>query len=199
MKKYIIATNFFILMFLIGDYVFISINSPDRQANINREPIQTETNKREFKHHGYVLTPISTYKVKAVVLSKKEYSGNSKAELSQNDYVLGWKDMSKLANIERIKIEQKDREFYWKVADFFIPQKEIETSISNNHIIPSNKIVELKLNSISVGDVVELEGYLVNAEKITDNSWKWKTSTVRGDKGKNSSELFYVESIGLFN
>ena len=131
MKKYIIATNFFILMFLIGDYVFISINSPDRQANINREPIQTETNKREFKHHGYVLTPISTYKVKAVVLSKKEYSGNSKAELSQNDYVLGWKDMSKLANIERIKIEQKDREFYWKVADFFIPQKEIEIISSN--------------------------------------------------------------------
>lgn len=199
MKKYIILANVFIFMYLIGDYVFMSFNSPDGQANINREPIQAETNEREFKHNGYILTPVHSYKVKAVVLSHKEYSGNTKANLSQNDYVLGWKDMSKLANIERIKIEQDNRQFYWKVKEFFISQKEIETSISNNHIIPSNKIVELKLKSISVGDVVELEGYLVNAEKVDDVSWKWKTSTTRDDKGKNASELFYVESVGLFN
>lgn len=199
MKKIIIILNVIIFAFLIGDYVFISFNSSDGQANLNREPIQIESKMNNFKHNNFVLDPIYKYKIKAVVLSKKEYSRDIKASLSKYDIVLGWKNMSEIVNMERITIEQSERRFFWRVREFFIPKEEIERSISNNHIIASDKIVELKIASLNKGDTVELSGYLVNAVNVDDSSWSWKTSTLRDDTGEKASELFYVDSISVTN
>ena len=44
-----------------------------------------------------------------------------------------------------------------------------------------------------VGDVVTLEGDLIEADK--PGGWKWRSSMTRDDTGNGACELVYVEAL----
>jgi hypothetical protein len=51
------------------------------------------------------------------------------------------------------------------------------------------------LKRIRVGDVVSLEGMLVEADKA--NGWRWRSSLARDDTGNGACELVYVQSLTI--
>ena len=168
------------------------------EISINDVPQQTKTHTSPFEHENFKIEPLYDYKIKALVLSKKKYNNNKKeSDLSRFDLALGWKEMSKKENVDRISISQSNRWYYWNVNDFFISRKQIEHNSSNHHMIHGSKEVLDTLKKVEKDHVVEISGYLV---KVTDNTnWLWTSSTTRKDTGANACEVFYVKNIKILN
>ncbi|WP_444945544.1 hypothetical protein ACJJIP_15700 [Microbulbifer sp. VTAC004] len=149
-----------------------------------------------FSFGKYNITEIAEFRIKAKVLSKKNYHTGREAELSPTDLVLGWGNMSDESVLEKIKISQSRRFYWWRVDSFPIPRREIETHSANMHLIPGNDAIEGLIDEIRKGDIIEISGSLVNVKSTTDN-WYWESSQTREDTGKGACELIYVKKINI--
>ena len=145
---------------------------------------------------AYQLTELASFKITAKVLAKKNYSFDRGAQLSPTDLALGWGRMSDETVLEQIKISQSGRFYFWRVAAFPIPQREIETHSANMHVIPENISVKHALGKVRPGDIVEMSGSLVNVLS-TDNQWRWRSSLTRDDTGGGACELIWVKSLRI--
>ena len=159
-------------------------------------PLQTDLGIAEVHTiNGYQITPLATFSVKARVLASKSYYMGREADLSPVDLALGWGPMSDEAVLSQIDINQGNRFYFWQVSAFPIPREEIETHSANMHMIPADSRVEKILKSVRVGQVVELDGYLVEAK--ADDGWHWKSSLTRKDTGNGACELVLVKSVDV--
>ncbi len=141
------------------------------------------------------LTTRAHFAITARVLSREDYSWGADAKLIPEDLALGWGRMSDSAVLASIKITQSDRFYHWQVDQFPIPRREIETSSANMHMIPADDSVKRELEQVRAGQVIHLEGFLVDASR--PDGWRWKTSMTRDDTGAGACELIYVESVGV--
>lgn len=161
-------------------------------------PVQTDLNQaKSFQHEGYQITPLAEFKLTGKILSREDYYLGRESELSPIDLALGWGPMSDEAVLDKIDISQSGRWYRWRVKEFPIPQKDIETQSANMHMVPANEHVEAMLEKTKQGQIVELSGYLIKAE--ADDGWHWQSSTTRNDTGAGACELIYVESFQLIN
>lgn len=133
------------------------------------------------------------FDITARVLSRKDYSWGADADLVPMDLAMGWGRMSDSRVLADIDISQSGRFYYWRTKHFPIPQREIETSSANMHMIPADAGIKRELEHIREGDVVHIEGFLVNASR--PDGWHWNTSMTRNDTGGGACELIYVERI----
>ena len=104
--------------------------------------------------------------------------------------------MSDESILENIQISQSGRFYRWRVQQFPIPRREIETHSANMHLIPANDSVKAKFKQVRSGDIVELTGALVNVNSDIDN-WRWTTSKTRNDTGNGACELIWVEYFNI--
>lgn len=144
-----------------------------------------------FDFNGYRITPLATYDLEARLLSRESYRMGREAELSPVDFGIGWGRMSDETVLEQIDISQSNRFMNWRVKEFPIPQREIETSAANMHLIPADTAVASQLDKMRVGQIVRLRGRLVRADAA--DGWHWVSSLSRDDTGAGACELFYVE------
>ncbi len=135
------------------------------------------------------------FDITARVLSREDYSMGSDADLVPLDLALGWGRMSDTDVLARVEITQSGRFYYWRVKEFPIPQREIEISSANMHMIPADAGVKRQLEQLRQGQVIHLEGFLVDASRA--DGWHWKTSMTRADTGAGACELVYVESVAV--
>lgn len=156
---------------------------------------QQSSNQHGFTHNGYYITPLEDFAVEARVLGTKDYIFGREADLSPVDLALGWGKMSDEAILKEIKISQANRFYSWRVNQFPIPRKEIETQSANMHMIPATVQIEKTLKSIRPGQVVKLTGYLIEAK--AKDGWRWKSSLTREDTGAGACELVFVKSLSV--
>lgn len=149
----------------------------------------------QLQHDDVTLTTRAHFDITARVLSRKDYSWGADAELIPEDLALGWGRMSDSDVLAKIDITQSDRFYYWHVKEFPIPRREIETSSANMHMIPADAGVLQELKEVRPGEVVHIEGFLVDASRA--DGWHWNTSMTRDDVGAGACELVYVESLGI--
>jgi hypothetical protein len=157
-------------------------------------PVQREvSNAPSFDYKGYRITPLAQFSAEARVLAREDYRIGREADLARTDLVLGWRRMSDQAVLKQIDIGQSNRFYYWSVKEFPIPQREIETSSANMHLIPADNAIESKLDQVRIGQVVHLRGYLVRVE--ASDGWRWMSSLTREDTGAGACELVWVEEL----
>jgi hypothetical protein len=60
-------------------------------------------------------------------------------------------------------------------------------------MIPGSSWLEKELKQIRHGDIVQLNGYLVDVD--ADSGWHWRTSLSRDDSGNGACEIVYLESV----
>jgi len=145
---------------------------------------------------AYTVNEVSTFYIKAKVLSKENYYSDRESDLSPTDLALGWGNMSDESVLEKIDISQSRRFYYWRLESFPIPRQEIERHSANIHIIPSSDLVKSIVGDIRKGDIIEMSGSLVNVIS-NDGYWTWKSSQTRNDTGKGACELFWVKNISI--
>ena len=133
------------------------------------------------------------FELTARVLSREDYAWDAEAKLAPEDLALGWGRMSDSAVLAQIDISQSGRFYYWRTQTWPIPRNEIERSSANMHMIPADAGVRGALKRVRKGQLVHIEGFLVDASG--PNGWRWKTSMTRHDTGAGACELVYVESV----
>ncbi|MDP3859848.1 MAG: hypothetical protein Q8Q73_18970 [Stagnimonas sp.] len=144
----------------------------------------------------YRLTPRARYQLRARLLSRRPYHFGREAELSPLDFALGWGVMSDNRVLSGLDIRQSGR-FFRLRWDEQAPADEAEmmTHAANTHLIPANDRVRRALARMRPGQVVALDGWLVDAEG--GDGWRWNTSLTRADTGAGACELFLVRSAGV--
>ena len=151
------------------------------------------TNPLGYSFKGYTITPLATFNAKAKVLSRKNYRLGRESDLSPVDLALGWGNMSDESVLEKIKITQSNRWYRWRVAEFPIPRREIETHSANMHLIPANDEIKSMISQARKGDIIELSGKLVRVD--AKDGWHWISSLNRDDTGARACELILVEQF----
>jgi len=144
----------------------------------------------------YEITPRAEFEIRARVLSRENYRLGSEADLSPLDLALGWGVMSDQAVLDRIEISQGSR---WYYTRYDLPAPVSDQAIIHNsgnmHMIPAQNRISKKLKGIRVGDIVRLQGMLVDVDH--PSGWRWRTSLSRGDTGGGSCEIVYLEDIEI--
>jgi hypothetical protein len=107
--------------------------------------------------------------------------------------MVGWGRMSDEGVLRNIDISQSGRFGFWRVKEFPIPEREIETSAANMHLIAADRNIERQISQVRRGQVVHMRGYLVRAD--ASDGWHWISSLSREDTGAGACELFWVEVL----
>lgn len=137
------------------------------------------------------------YRIQARLLSRKRYRLDAGASLAPLDFALGWGPMSDSRVLDQLDLSQSARFYHvrWQ-APPMVPE-ELMRHAANLHLIPANSGVERRLDSMRPGQLIQLSGWLVDADR--DDGWYWKTSLSREDSGPGACELMYVEQAEFLN
>ena len=165
---------------------------------IDKAPVQAEVaDLQPIPFDDYAIQPMAEFTLEARVLAREDYWLGREADLSPTDLVLGWGEMADPQVVKQINIRQSGRWYFWQVESFPIPRRNIETQSANMHLIPANDEVARTLKQIRPGQLVTLQGYLVNVN--ADDGWRWRSSLTREDTGANACELIYVKQLKIIS
>lgn len=156
------------------------------------EPEQTAPALAPFRQDGFELQPMAHYRIRARLLSRESYHWGREAQLSPLDFALGWGPMSDSAILAQLKLAQSSR-FYSIYIEQTppLPVTALLLHSANTHLIPADDAVRRALRWMRPGQVVELEGELVNIS--APDGWHWNTSLTRTDTGAGACEVLWVE------
>lgn len=158
-------------------------------------PVQQDLHDAAVIEHGdFRLTPLAHFSIEARVLGREDYRFDAEAALSPMDLALGWGRMSDSAVLDQLDIRQSVR-FYsyrWR-GEPPLPPQEMVVSSANMHLVPADALIARQLKRVRRGDVVRIEGYLIEARRA--DGWFWRSSMTRQDSGAGACELVYVTAL----
>jgi hypothetical protein len=175
----------------------------------NKEPVQEEyTGSEVFEQKltkgRAMIIPVATYRIGAVVMSKKEYNHGWGAEIAPFDLALVWGYLSHEKIKKLLSIKHDSTRLAWfriKGDDPPVTPEYVMSHGSNNHLIPANETIRTALDKhVGVNDKVLIEGYLVNVEAEYDGQpITMKTSLSRTDQDRGACEIIYVTSVQVWD
>jgi hypothetical protein len=191
--------RFWVLVFVlsVGLEAWHSLPYPTPGVLAAADPSQTALTSGDptgWNEGDVKFTPLAHYIIKARILSRESYFFDHMSGISSLDLALGWGRMSDPAIYDKLNIRQFARwyEYHWPDQPP-IPPDEIIRSSANTHIIPANLAITNQLFWLRQGDVVQLSGYLVQAN--FPNGGTWTSSLSRTDTGNHSCEVMWVNSV----
>ncbi|MDP3420988.1 MAG: hypothetical protein Q8S10_08700 [Thiobacillus sp.] len=158
-------------------------------------PVQVErTDLPSFRVGNYDIKSAAEFSLEARVLATETYRRGREAELSPIDLALGWGPMSDNAVLDRLKISQGNRFYFYRWSDRPpIPPSDIVENSANMHMIPATDEIRRRLDKVRVGQVVALRGYLVRVQ--SPDGWRWNSSMTRRDTGNGACEVVWVKDL----
>ena len=168
---------------------------PDPSA----EPVQGPTDRPPFERrvgaHDYRISPRFRYDQSARVLSSKPYRWGREGRLLPEDFALGWGPVLAPQYAGGLSFSQFSRFFFWRTKDLTLDRGTIVSHTANVHIFPRSGRLKHAVRAVRKGDLVRLEGYLVDIDGADGDEFHWGTSTSRADEGPNSCETIYLERM----
>ena len=177
------------VLFIHEDRVVLppGVKAPDAPVQFNIEPVVV------YEDDGHRVTAVAEFSLQAKVLGRERYRNDAEAALSPIDLALGWRRMSDQKVVDQIDISQYGRWYRWETDHLPIPQRDIERCSANMHMIPKNDQVRSALLAVRTGEIVSIQGYLVDVS--ASNNWSWSTSRTRDDTGDGACEIVWVEAF----
>ncbi|MFA3112319.1 hypothetical protein [Acinetobacter pittii] len=126
------------------------------------------------------------------ILGSKVYQNDEQAKFSPIDYAVSWGLFAQPEIARHISVKQYDRYLNWKIPKLPVPAEQAMQMVSNMHIIPANPEIAQQIKQVKRGDLVYLQGDLV---EIKDKNLVWKSSLTPTDTGDGACELFRVQAI----
>ncbi len=150
-----------------------------------------------WQHGHHIIRPLATYGITARVLSTTRYWLTREAEVSPIDLGVAWGEMSDQAVLDQFDISQGGRFLYLHPRQPVAMSREVITAhVANMHLIPEDDAVGQSLKNIQAGEVVRLDGYLVEVEY--PDGGRWKSSLSRIDTGEGACELMWVQGAAVY-
>jgi hypothetical protein len=166
--------------------------SPPDQQPLNPDSAAA----RALPRGDWELLPRARYSITARLLSRQGYRFDSMAEVSPLDFALGWGPMSDTRVLEALRIGQGGRFFSlsWRETPP-LPAETLMQHSANVHIIPANSGIARRLDRVRRGEIVRLEGRLVDGER--GDGMEFRTSLTRSDTGGGACEVLLVEDLAV--
>ena len=158
------------------------------------DPVQEDIQGAQpVPYRGIEMTPRARFAAEVRVLGHERYRLGELAKAVPLDLAVGWGPMSDSAVLASIDVSQTNRFYFWHYEEGPpIPREDIESHSANWHLLPASASVWKTLSDLRVGDVVKLEGELVD---LKGPNFTINTSLTRQDTGAGACEVFYVESV----
>ena len=160
---------------------------------VSEEPEQTDLKSDAPTFHlgEYEIAAEAAFHFRARLLGRERYHFHREADLSPVDFAIGWGPMSDSAILSQMEMRQGSRYFQlrWRTAP--LAPDVIFDHLANVHVIPADATVARAVDRMRVGEIVELDGYLVRAS--APDGWSWKSSLTRTDRGAGACELMWVQ------
>jgi hypothetical protein len=140
-------------------------------------------------------TPLADFHLRGRVLSTESYWLDHGSDISPLDVAVGWGPMSDQAVLDEISMSQGQRwyRFWPRHQKMPLTGDEIITHSANIHVIPSTPQIKKQLRALREGDIVELDGSLVEVQ--WPDGALWISSLSRTDTGNGACELMWVRGI----
>ena len=161
-----------------------------RQDPADREPFVFLAGGRRYR-----LTPRFAWDGSAVVVGEKTYRFDALAPLAAVDLALAWGPVLDPPYAGRISYLQTGRFYLWNARGAGLDRATIVAHTANTHVIAASSRLRRIAASVSAGDVVRLEGWLVDADGIDDPAFRVRTSTARTDEGPGACEVVFVRRL----
>ena len=163
------------------------------------DPVQVADGREPFTHFAggkrYRLIPRFRWDESARVVGAEPYRFGAAGALLPEDLALAWGPILGPPYAGRISFSQFSRFYFWRTRDGSLDRGTIVSHSSNTHLIPATARLSKVIRCVSAGDVVRLEGWLVDVEGVDDPGFRWTTSTTRTDEGPNSCETVYLTRL----
>jgi hypothetical protein len=126
------------------------------------------------------------------ILGSKIYHDDEQAKFSPIDYAVSWGLFAEPEIARTISVNQYDRYLNWNMPQVPVPVEQAMQMVSNMHIVPANPEIAQQIKQVKRGDLVRLQGELV---EIKDQDLVWRSSLTPTDTGDGACEVFRVNSI----
>lgn len=126
------------------------------------------------------------------VLGRKDYRSDREAQFSPVDFAVSEGVLASRTYYPLIGVRQDNRYLTWTMKALPLPPQQAMQLVSNIHIIPANPKIAAQLAQVHAGDLVQLQGDLV---QINDHGWIWRSSLSRVDVGDGACEILRVQAI----
>ena len=160
-------------------------------------PIITKIDGRDT-----LIIPKASYRIAGRVVSKRRYYMDWTAKLSPVDLALAWGPLASKQYDKFLSYSHSDRFYHYEYSsDFPLDSTVIERHSANEHLIPANPLIDKVLKSIKEGEIIELEGFLVNIEGYDGQheTMNMISSLTREDTGAGACEIIYVTQVKIKN
>lgn len=138
------------------------------------------------------ISVLQSFKGDFRILGSKIYTDDEQAKFSPIDYAVSWGLFAQPEIARHITVNQYNRYLNWKMDRVPVPIEQATQMVSNMHIIPANPQIAKAIKQVKRGDLVRLQGELV---EVRDKDLVWKSSLTPTDTGDGACEVFRVSSI----
>ena len=167
--------------------------------NALKEPVQAEPTATSFAEtrgrRTFRITPRAAYDVAARVGATERYRSGASGSLLPWDFVLTWGAVTEAPAWNHISFTQTGRFYLWSTRDAPLDLGYIASHTANTHLLPGSPRVASALARVRRGDVVRLEGDLVDIDG--PDGFLWRTSLTRTDTGAGACETLYVRAVTI--
>ncbi len=193
MLKYILVC----ILAMSGYYAWTSypINHGPGVLTPNKPNLSYTAWEKPFNLKGNTLIPVKGYSAEVRVLEHKRYLFDDRKDLSPVDILVGWNEMSDERNLKFVQFSISDRSFEIDYTKPPIPLQSMYNQMELIHIIPSTKDIEKDIMWLRAGNIVKLEGKLVNVE--SGENFNWNTELLQLQDDKTKKIILWVESLEI--
>ena len=190
-----------ISMLLAGCSLGIEYQETGSTVDAYQDPVQRAVQGESFTVDGLVgscdLQPRASIVMQGRVLHTRHYDLDWRSVCSPLDIALGWGPVADPGVDEWINWRQSRRWYFYTIQPGApVSVQDVARHSSNVHIIPANNNLSRALLKLEVGDLVFLEGELVDAEvDLLGMSFVTRTSLTRTDSGGGACEILYVRRL----
>ncbi|MFC1663358.1 hypothetical protein ACFL04_04330 [Patescibacteria group bacterium] len=179
--------------------------------NLISDPIQeqVETKPITIQQDGMTaeLIPLYNYSTAGLVVTDHRSGvwydyAHKNDPFNTRDLCLVWGQNLTSGSYNKGSYKSGDFTCYWDFKTWDDYNSFSSLHIANNHLIPANSEIENKINSVAVGDVVQITGQLVNYQVSDETSTTYgsrTTSTTRSDTGNGACEVIYVTAMDILD
>ncbi|HET8725103.1 MAG TPA: hypothetical protein VFM53_12975 [Anaeromyxobacteraceae bacterium] len=154
----------------------------------------------EAKGHEVRLTPRATYRITGYAVETSTMLLDAWDFVLPMDLTLAWGPVADPAVLRHMKFHLSGRYVSYWVDPGGPPMPVVATHVANHHLVPGSEAVAREMKRIRKGDLVTLQGRLVDVE-IRDGGGRVvhraPTSLSRDDVGSGACEQLWVEAIEI--
>lgn len=142
---------------------------------------------------------VARFDATVLILSRKNYGGlfaDDFAEHSPFDLAVAWGEGAIADVYQSVSVSQSNRFYFWKASARAWEDPRVRRfryNSGNWHIVPESDAVKDDFFEVHEGDVVRMEGFLVDIKGPRD--FTYRTSRKRSDSGPGACEIFLVTKV----